>query len=291
MVLRRIMFSVIVSVVLLAGASMSFTQYRPPWRVGDKVETYNTSTRHWERATIIRIDESRSDGRGFWYTVRLDNPQAGNPQWTTTPDRIRAAESRSADTPTNSRPGANSSRAATALRVGERVDVFYNQKQGKNRGTIIEVGEGKYKLHYNGCTPGSDEWVDRLSVRPPATISANAPEIKFLIGKWSMFAADSPATGGDNVTGAKAPPLQIKADGTYIWYFSPGKPPVKGRWTTDAKVEGAETGTQAEVGIIINDPTGQDWKVYRWIVSFDNEDRVTAHRMCSDVTGVGTRIR
>lgn len=280
-------------IVLLAGASVSFTQYRYPWKVGDKVETYNSTTRQWERATIIRIDESRSDGRGFWYTVQVDNSQTGSPTRITTPDRIRVAANRSADTGNNR--GGNSSRALTALKVGERVDVFYKpnqgKNQGKNRGTVIEVAEGKYKVHYNGCTPAADEWVDRASVRPPATISANAPEIKFLIGKWSMFAPDSPATGNRGDNGAKPPPLHIKSDGSYVWYFDLGKPPIKGRWITDAKVEGADTGTQAEAGIILTDPTGQEWKVYRWAVKVDNEDRITAHQMCSDVTGVGSRIR
>jgi hypothetical protein len=143
-----------------------------------------------------------------------------------------------------------------------------------------------------------DEWVDRLAVLEPATISKEAAEIKFLTGKWSMFTPSYANTviKGENVyrqygPGAKSPPLEINADGSYVWHFDFSNPPVKGRWITDAKVPGADMGTQSENGILIKDATGQEWKVYRRVVKGDSEDHITVHRMGSGMTDIGTRAK
>ena len=71
-----------------------------------------------------------------------------------------------------------------ALKVGDRVDIFYDERlygerRAKDRGTIVEVGEGKYKIRYLGCESYMDSWEDRRLVRPAATISVNNPEIRF----------------------------------------------------------------------------------------------------------------
>jgi hypothetical protein len=186
-----------------------------------------------------------------------------------------------------------------SLQIGDRVDVYLSGNQeGKNRGTITEINGSLYKVHYDGCSEKADVLENFTLVRPAAVISADAAEIKFLTGVWGMFTPSYPTTvvRGDTVsreygTGAKAPPLQINGDGTYIWYFDYGRPPVKGRWAPHAKIEGARYGTETANGIIIKDSRGGDWKVYQRKFTADNEDHITAHTMCSGQTVIGTRIR
>jgi hypothetical protein len=189
--------------------------------------------------------------------------------------------------------------AAAGLKVGDRVDVYLTGNQeGKNRGTILEINGTQYKVHYDGCSARDDTWENFALVRPAATISSTAPEITFLTGKWAMFTPSYPTTvvRGNDVyreygMGGKAPPLQINGDGTYVWYYDYGKAPVKGRWTSHARIEGARFGTETENGVIIKDPTGGQWKVYRRKSTSDNEDHITARTMCSGQTIIGTRIR
>jgi hypothetical protein len=123
-------------------------------------------------------------------------------------------------------------------------------------------------------------------------------QIKFLLGAWKVFMSGYPITvvRGNTIyreygTGAQVPPLRITADGTYVWYDEYNKPPVKGRWTPDAKIEGAQFGTTFINGVVIKDSKGGEWKVYRWKPQGDNEDRVTVRTLCSAVAVDGTRIR
>jgi len=189
--------------------------------------------------------------------------------------------------------------AAGAFQLGDRVDVYAaNNVDKAGRGTIIEVAGGRYKVHYDGCGANFDALVDRSELHPAATISTDAPDIKFLIGAWKMFTPSYPNTvvHGNTVyreygMGASAPPLRINADGTYVWYDEFNKPPVRGRWTPDAKIEGAKYWTNFANGVVIKDSKGGLWKVYRWKSPRDNEDHVTAQTMCSGQTVDGTRIR
>lgn len=211
--------------------------------------------------------------------------------------------------PKNNQPTENQAEAAVPkqeqsqndgdLEVGDRIDVYLSgNEEGKNRGTIVEISGGQIKVHYDGCSEKSDVWENAALARPEASISADAPEIKFLVGKWLMFTPSYPTTvvRGNDIyreygTGAKTPPLVINADGAYVWYFDYGKPPVKGKWMTHAKIEGARYGTETENGIIIEDPQGGEWKVYRRKSTLDNEDHITIRTMCSGQTIMGTRIR
>ena len=90
-------------------------------------------------------------------------------------------------------------------------------------------------------------------------------------------------------TGARTPPLLIKSNGTFVWYFDFGKKPVKGRWTPDAKVKGTTTGTQSVDGVIIKDPQSNPWKVYKRVVKGDSKAHITAERMCWGLTDIGTK--
>lgn len=267
----------------LVVAASAMAQDAPIWKIGDHVEARNPSTTNWDPARVIGIEDWRKYGKGFAYRIEVDDKTAAITVWNATPDLIR--------------PFAGAS-APMAFKAGDRVDVFYDATHGKNRGTILEVGAGKYKVHYDGCTPNWDEWVDRLAVRVPATLAAGAAEVAYLIGRWAMFTPSYPNTvvRGEDVyreygPGAKSPPLEIKADGTFVWHYDYGHPPSTGRWTPDAKVEGADMGTQAYAGVVIADPAGRPWKVYKIKSLVDAQDRIEARLMCSGETDIGTRIR
>jgi hypothetical protein len=167
------------------------------------------------------------------------------------------------------------------------VDVYYNQEQGKNRGKIIDVKDGKFRVHYNGCTQSWDEWVDPTLLRQPAAISANAPPIAFLFGKWALTKV---GISSYNVAWGKTNGLQLNGDGTYVWYQDGGQAPVNGKWSTDAKVPGADMGTQSFDGVLIKDAAGADWKVFKWTVK-GYPDGVEVQRMCSGESIVGSSVR
>lgn len=295
--IRRMARMFLGSALLLIGGAASLAQDTPKFKVGDIVEAHSFFfTPPWHKAKVVNVGRDCESYLPYKpYHVVFIEPEEDHGLACVGNDEIRAieAEKPSADADktvnqNNPRPVGNGT-----FRVGDRVDVF-----AKRRGTIIEAANGRYKIHYDGCEKHWDDWRDRAELRPEATISADAPEIKFLVGKWVMFTPSYPTTvvRGNNVyreygMGAKAPPLQINADGTYVWYFDFGKPPVKGKWRTDARVEGEKYTAAAEVGIVIKDPSGGEWKVFRRQSTMDKEDHITAQTMCSGQTVIGTRIR
>jgi hypothetical protein len=278
--------------ILLVSTAVSFGQDKSDFKVGDTIYV-NAFSAGCVKATVTQTDpkysvhilEGSYKDRDTFYNV---NRIAECPQ-------ISGQDKKMPDEVVKKPP----TQMLGNLKVGDRVDVYLTGNQeGKNRGTILEINGSQYKVHYDGCSEKADVWENFTLVHPAATISADAPEIKFLTGAWLMFTPGYPTTvvRGNNVyreygTGAKSPPLQINGDGTYIWYFDYGKPPVKGRWMPHAKIEGARYGTETANGIIIKDPKGGEWKVYQRKSTTDNEDHITARTMCSGETIMGTRIK
>lgn len=176
------------------------------------------------------------------------------------------------------------------LQVGDRVDVYLSDnKETKDRGTIVEIDGSQYKVRYDGCGENKDAWENQMFVRPAATVSAADAEIKYLIGKWSMISVGI-GSGGYWAWG-KAPGIQINADGTYIWYQDGGKPPVKGKWTTHARFEGARYGFNTKHGIVIKDAKGGEWKMTRVKSLRDDTDRITITLLCQGLMQDGSRVQ
>src|SRR6202035_4111872 len=140
--------------LLFISAPGFFAQDQAQWKVGDKVEIRNLS-KEWVPGTIIGTVDW--DGK-LLYRVQLDDPNAPNVYFNhTDPSDIRArgGQRALADKPTGNQPIADNPttlNAGRARKIGDRVDTFYDEKRGHNRGTIIEVGDRKYKVHYVGCT-------------------------------------------------------------------------------------------------------------------------------------------
>src|SRR5204862_2259714 len=131
------------------------------------------------------------------------------------------------------------------------------------------------------------------SVFKARRLSRSSAAVRFLVAKWAMFTPSYPNTvvKDDNIyreygSGAKAPPLTIKANGRFVWYYDYGHKPVRGRWTTDAKLPEA-IGTYAQDGIVIHDPQHHPWKVYKRVVRGDHKGHMTAQRFCSGITDIG----
>lgn len=299
--LLKITGTLFAGTLLFVGALASYAQDAPKFKAGEIVEVHSFFfSPPWHKAKVLNVGTD-CPYANTPYRVKFIGEDAGdhgNP--CVGGDDIRALAVEQPPAGDNKQADQNNPPPATgAFKVGDRVDVFPRYSPDKaQRGTLIEVAGGQYKVHYDGCGAHFDSLRDRDELRPAATISADAPDIRFLSGRWAMFTPSYPNTivRGDNVyreygTGAKAPPLQINADGTYVWYDEFGKPPVKGRWTTDAQIEGAKYNTAFTNGVVIKDSQGGLWKVYQRKIEGANEDHITAQTMCSGLTVLGTRIR
>lgn len=290
------------TLLLFLGTIISPAQ-TAQFKAGDIVEVHSYFFNPpWHKAQVLNVNKD-CPYANTPYRVKFIGEDAGdhgNPCVGGDDIRVLAGEKPPAnDNQIGNNPTQQTNNGGT-FNVGDRVDVIpvYSKDKG-SRGTIIGIGaNGQYKVHRDGCGEHWDAFVDREELHPATTISKADPEIKFLIGKWAMFTPSYPntITNGNTIyreygMGAKAPPLEINSDGTYVWYFDYGKPPVKGEWTPHAKIEATKYGTEVWNGVIIKDPKGGEWKVHRWKPEGDNDDRITAQTMCSGMTVDGRRIQ
>ena len=281
--LRKFAMLSIVGAVVCSGVLTSLAQ-DAKWKVGDKIETRNLS-KDWVSGTIIGTVDW--NGR-LLYRVQLDDPNAPTVYFNHTDPadiRPRGGVTTGVAPP---KDGPRLPKANGAFKAGDRVDTFYNQKQGHNRGTVIDVGDRKYKVHYRGCSTAFDEWVDASLVQPPASISSNAVEITYLFGRWRTTTV---AVGGNYAVWGSSPGIQINQDGTYVWFQPDRKPSVKGKWETDAKVPGLVEGTPKFDGVIVKDGDGIEWKAFKWNIKGDLQDHIEIDRLCLGMSEVGTRVR
>ena len=246
------------------------------WVVGDKVEVYDMYYNKWENGIVSIVLTDRTPQQ---WRVALDEPQGhAITDLTVTAAKLRV----------------RGAKPDFAFTVNSRVDAYYADGTPRGRATVIEVKpDGRFKVKYDGCKDHFDEEVDWSQLKPASIISSTDPDIRDVLGKWAMFVYSYPNTTirGNDIyreygTGAKAPPLTINADGTFVWYDEYNKAPVKGKWSTHAKIAGLTMGTEAVNGIIIYDSYGYYWKVYK-----DRTDHVEARQMCTGLTQGGTKIK
>lgn len=269
--------TILCAAVLLAGAQDI------QWKTGDKIEIRNLS-KEWVPGTIL----GTVDWNGkLLYRVKLDDDNAPNVYFNhTDPADIRARGGKPANPPaTQNNAGVPVNIGNAAFNVGDTVDAYFNDKEG-NRGEITEVGDRRYKVHFRGCGQQFQNWFDANKVHSPANLSATAPEVTFLIGKWRTTTV---AVGGNYAAWGSSPGIQLNADGTYIWYEYSGRPPVKGKWIPYAKVPNVTTGTPKFDGVLVKDSAGLDWKVFKWDVK-DGKDHIEIDRLCSGQSEVGSRV-
>lgn len=245
------------------------------WQVGDKVEAYDMYNNTWSNGTVSIVLTDRTP---LQWRVTFDDPKGHTFEYLSLTDKqIRARGVK-----------------GTSFVLNQRVDAYYTSGDPKGRGTIIEVkGNGRYKVSYDGCASHWDEEVDWSQLKPESKVAANDADITATFGNWAMFVYSYPNTVTDGKyvyrvygTGAKAPPLQINANGTYVWYDEYNKPPVKGTWTTHAKMVGLTMGTEAVNGILLKDSHGVLWKIHK-----DRPDHIEARKMCSGETQGGSKLK
>ena len=273
--------------LLLVNASTSFAQGDTAFNVGDTIYV-NAFYGGCVKATITQTDPKYSvhilegsykDRDTFYNANRIKECPQISQKDEQTPNN------QTSDEADNKQP----MQKPGSFKVGDRVDVYLSGNQeGKNRGTILETNGSQYKVRYDGCSEKYDVWENFALVHPAAKISADNAEIKFLTGKWSMTTVGISSMA---IAWGKSPGIQINGDGTYLWFQSGGKPPVKGKWSPHAKIEGARFGTETANGIIIKDTKGAEWKMYRRKSTLDNDDHITIRLLCSGETQMGTRTR
>lgn len=245
------------------------------WSVGDKVQIRTSSMDKWDNATIYLVLTDRTPTQ---YKAKMDVMG----KWSDDYPLVSASQIRSA-----------TAKAPTVYGYNTRVDLLYPDGSAHTRGYILAARpDGRYEVAIDGCTAKWNEIVDWNQVRLAPVISESHPDIAALIGKWAMFTPSYPNTvvHGNDVyrqygSGAKAPPLLINVDRSYVWYNEYNKPPIKGTWYPDAKVEGLTSGVESFNGIIIADNASY-YKIYR-----DRPDHIICERLCWGTTDMGTRIR
>lgn len=278
----RSLLLLVVAALTIGSVPQAAAQAPAKFAAGARVEvkTYGTDGT-FQKGTITQVDDQRATGGNLKYLIHLDAPSAGSglSDVSAFENEVRALA------------------AFKAFKVGSVVDVYYSAGVGRDRGIVRSVtADGRYKIHFPGCNVKNDELIDHALVLPQRKLARTSAHARFLFGKWIMFTPSYPNTvvhdGGiyrEYGSGARTPPLVIKADGHFVWYFDFGKKPVRGTWKTDARIPGADSGVATIDGLIINDPQGNQWKVYKRTVPGDHTSHITAQRMCSGITDIGTK--
>ena len=269
------------SFLLFFNAATCFAQDKIDFKVGNTIYV-NVNSGGCVKATVkgiepkyyVHVEEGMYKGSDTFYNAnRLGECKQTPPQNNQKNDKPNIVQTVNADN----------------LKVGDRVDVYLSDnKEGKNRGTILEVNGSQYKIHYDGCSEKYNVAANSMFVRPAATIAADNAEIKFFVGKWGMTTVGLSSAA---IAWGKSPGIQINGDGTYVWYQENGKLPVRGKWLPHAKIEGARFGTETQNGIIITDANRAQWKMYRRKSTRDDDDHITIQLMCSGETQMGSRVR
>ena len=266
----------------MGAAGQAAAQSPAKFAAGQRVETNTDGTGGtYRKGTVTQVDDQRASSGNLKYLIHLDvpSPDGGATDVSAFENEVRALA------------------AFTPFKVGSVVDVYYSAGVGRDRGVVRAVNpDGRYKIHFPGCAASADELIDHALVLPPKRLSRSSRQARFLVGKWIMFTPSYPNTVVHDGqlyrqygSGARTPPLVIRANGKFVWYFDFGKRPVRGTWKTDAKIPGADAGVATIDGLIIKDPQGQPWKVYKRTVKGDHKSHLTAQRLCSGITDIGTK--
>lgn len=159
--------------------------------------------------------------------------------------------------------------------------------------------KGSYQVKYD--SGGTVEWLLPRWLKYGCTSAGpSGPTITdaFWVGNWSLFvgpAAQYQVIGGDRYlvvgSGAAAPPLQIKADGSYVWVIDKGKT-ISGRWRKMASAEMKYGYTDKPGIMLMNGYDGGNWQVtFSDVRADDNRDQLNIQRMDLGVSFLATRMK
>ncbi len=245
----------------IIGLNLAFVAQEPytgsrRFKVGDRVEA--TYLGDWTKAVVVGGYEDNGFGGTYEIQFEGQNYSAGriNAKWVrpradSPAEDVPRENPRTPNVPTPDRekPSNNS---GGALKKGDGV-MYRGGGPIWERGAKIvsyDAGKRSYRIQTNA---GGDI-VPCHSVAKP-----NQFDNDFFVGKWAVFVGGAATTferGGDLYRrfsgGAKLPPLEIKADGTFVWRDDRGRA-IRGNWEPREGVPGIT---------ILGGLDGKDWTVY-----------------------------
>ncbi len=115
-------------------------------KVGDKVDVLWNGK--YYKATVKQVNDSK------WF-IHYDGYESSWDEWVGK-DRIKYTPP-SGGNNTGGKTDASAGSNNATWKVGDKVMVKWNDKWYPS--TILQVGEGKYKIHYDGYESSWDEWV------------------------------------------------------------------------------------------------------------------------------------
>ena len=164
-------------------------------------------------------------------------------------------------------------------------------------GTIVAVDMKKGTYQIKSESDGLLDWY------PASKLShfckgaeASAVTESYFTGTWNLFVGPTAHHEDYGSTrylvvgpGAKAPPLVINANGTYIWRIDSQKT-VTGKWRKLADTE-MRSGTKSPAILLMKGEDGKDWQVSNAGVNAgSNKDRISIDRMDLGLSYQGTRM-
>lgn len=167
-----------------------------------------------------------------------------------------------------------------------------------NRGAkilAIDAAKGSYQVKSDA--DGLVDWVPAYKLRYSCKGAEATPVSQaYFMGRWSLFVGPTAhhevidAKGYLVVgPGAHVPPLQINADGSYVWTID-SKTTVRGKWRAMADNE-LRSGTKAPAILLMNAEGGKNWEVWRSGVNAgNNRDAISVEAMDLGQSYRGTRL-
>lgn len=123
--------------------------------VGSSVEMYGTDGK-WYKATVMEIANGQ-------YKLRFTGYAATSDLWLKREQfRTVAAAGNNSPQPVKQEVGAGG-----GFTVGSKVDILWGGTWFK--GSVVEIKDGKYKVHYDGWDSSWDEWVKEERIRVQGT--------------------------------------------------------------------------------------------------------------------------
>ena len=133
---------------------MTAGQLQRPAVVGGAIEMFGADNK-WYKATVMEIS-------GDQYKVRFDGYTDGD-RWLKR-EHFRTLTKAAAAGPQAAK---QETAAGNGFTAGSMVEIFFGASW--YMGSVLDVKDGKYKVHYDGWDNKWDEWVGSNRVRTPAT--------------------------------------------------------------------------------------------------------------------------
>ena len=163
----------------------------------------------------------------------------------------------------------------------------------------FDAAKGLYKVVYVTGYKGDVEWLAPKSLKTCTAPEIAAVKQEWFAGQWELFTGGGGAYVKSQTTGdwkakaldvAKAPPLVILQDGTYVWKIDSTRT-ARGQWRlalqNELKYGYEKLGTAI---ILLKGEDDKDWLVTRELTSTnDGRDRILIERKDLGLTYRGNR--